>query len=203
MMTSVAARPVQFGAVRVVVQTDVFKPLFDYDNAAEPIRGPLLGDLGLYGLDKQKVNQAIRSELGKGPDHQSMQKAAELQKETFVKKLTTDNAANPDYRALLFLIGNQADPTRPEVKFHQSLLIDGPDVERFRKAVFDKAYFTAAQFGPTGVRGADVVKPVANVTDFYPGKLENVFRWVKDSFYKEAVTAYQAGDTTRILSLDA
>ncbi len=188
----------RFQGVQLVMDTQSKAALATYEKQAEVIRKRIRGDLEVMGYD-QKVNDAIKQELGPGPNYQQMKDAVEQKSKAFAEQKRQENAQDPSYQGLLFDHGFYPNPLNPESKSQQMLYVDGADVQRFKQAVTDELFSPMRDLGFYGENRTSVRR-----VDFRSlNGVDSISRSLVKEWAADCVTQYQAGQTDKILDLDA
>lgn len=193
--------PVQFGGTQLILQSKTLTAVDDYAKQVEVIRKRIRGNMEVLGYDRE-VSEAIQRELPNPPDGQALWKVAAQKNETFLEQKRAANAADPNYRALLFPVGNLPNPLRPDERAYQAILVDGEDVNSLAKAVFEEAFFKKPLY-QNGVLAGQGTNPVKQVEGNTPGNMDNELSRVKGRLVNECRTQYAQGQTDKILDLDA
>jgi hypothetical protein len=192
---------IHFGSVRIIMQSKALAPLEVYERQEEAIRHRIRGDWEVLGYDRE-VHEAVQRELGEEPDGRPLWKKADERFEAYGNQLEQENRANPNYQALLLQLGRRSNPLQPEQKALQKLLIDGEDLPRFQKEVFDTAFFQKAthpngflKIVPTSVGGMQ--------EQHYGNSLNSAFDNVLNRYIRDVQTQIKQGHQAAVIDLDA
>lgn len=194
---------VRFGDVRIVMQSKPLAALDEYGQKEEAIYQRIRGNIRVMGYDRE-VDAVVKQELGERPVWDSAKtQAIEARFQAHLDSLAQANQGNPDYRVLMLMKGNLPNPADPARKSYQKLVIDGEDVPKFMKEVYEKAFFQKPVYQNSRLSGT-AVNPIHHSTESYPGRgMENAFSQVMNRYYQATIEAYQKGQTDKILDLDA
>jgi hypothetical protein len=189
---------VKFQGVQLVMDTQSMAPRENYEKQFESIRKRIRGNIEVFGYDRE-VCEAAERELGPQPDYNSIKASLERRSKAFVEQKRQENAQDPSYQGLLFDHGFYPNPKNPESKSQQMLYIDGADVQRFKQEMADEMFAQTRDLGfyedrQSAVRRVDTRRLTG--ADSIVQSL--VKKWAND-----CLTQYQAGQTDKILDLDA
>ena len=194
--------PVQFGSVKIVMQSKALAGENEYNRKAHAIRQKIRGNLEVLGPDPE-VYEAIHHELG-SYDAQPERNAAEKRFKQYLEELPSKHAGNPDYQAMMFPLGNVPNPLNPSQSALQKLVVDGDDIQRLQKDTFNDAFFTKATY-PQPERTLKLVSTALhNSSDHFPGDaLKDAFNRTLDQYSREIEDQVANGNTDNVLDLDA
>jgi hypothetical protein len=189
---------VKFKGVQLVMDTQSMAPWSNYEKQFEAIRKRIRGNLEVLGYDRE-VDEAVKRELGPQPDYRPMKESIERKTKAFVERKRQENAQDPAYQGLLFDYGFYPNPKSPESKSQQMLYVDGADVQRFKQEVVDEMFSKNRDLGFYEDRQSGVRR----VEPRRVSGAESIVQSLVSKWAGECLTQYQAGQTDKILDLDA
>ena len=191
---------IQFGAVKLIIQTRTDAPIHEYNKKVEVIRDRIYGNLRPMGPDSEAVRQAIQSEAGPYPDGRALYNATQAKFRKFLDEQEQAHANDADYRAILLDTNTEDNPLSPGDEVTQKLFIDGADVKDFLREVTDRAFFR---------KPLNPLTPGApRRTSFDDGrdtasKFSSAIKYMQWDYLETIREEVAAGKTDNVIDLDA
>jgi hypothetical protein len=193
---------VKFQGVQIVMQSKSVDKRQEYDARAKKYLAEARENDIQAGLSSAQIDrpEAFAKGFFEGVISRKLTEEIQDKNKAFLAQKKLENANDPrygGYRGILFDCGEIANPLRPDTTCAQSLYVDGEHVDRFAEAVGRSIFAPGRDLG-----GDDDAKSNVRMAGMVP-TFTNVWGPMKVKWYQEAVAQYQAGQTDKILDLDA